>query len=166
MIEDDKLRKMINEAIQNYLNNNECNLLMEMAFERKAYKDKVDHIIPQIIVNWCLIYYAKVTQTKTTTINHWKTELKAHLKTIVRMKPKDKSWKQKVLMEIWEENEYSDIEVIDYVVSTTFQTEHIDTSTDVYYETLQMFVSQSDDIIRLLYSCNNKTEIDTYVNNL
>ena len=48
-----ELRRLIKESVKQVLESKEKQILLEMAFSRKIYKEKVDNEIPQILTNWC-----------------------------------------------------------------------------------------------------------------
>ena len=52
-----ELRRLIKESVKQVLESKEKQILLEMAFSRKIYKEKVDNEIPQILTNWCLVRY-------------------------------------------------------------------------------------------------------------
>ena len=51
-----KLQGIVAKEVEKALN--------EMAMPLSLYKDKVADILPQIIENWCLVYYCRISGTR------------------------------------------------------------------------------------------------------
>ncbi len=77
-IEESTLRNLIRKSILEILKAKEKGILLEMPFPRKAYKEKIDNEIPQILTNWCLVHFCSITK-RTQTKEHWIGELRGHL---------------------------------------------------------------------------------------
>lgn len=56
--------------------------IVEMAYDRKKFKDLIDNLSNQLVENWFLIRYCTITNDKNELKNHWKQELRAHISNI------------------------------------------------------------------------------------
>ena len=63
-------------------------LLLEYAIPRQEFIENAAHLIPQICENWCLIRYSRLVNDNNENINHWKSELSAHMRNISSTKIK------------------------------------------------------------------------------
>ena len=143
-------------------------LIIEMALPRKVVKQKIEDIFPQIIQNWCLIHYAQISGEKQSLVNHWKTELMAHLSNVIAYQIKDNDSydsRKKLINKIIIDYEYTDYSVIDIKVWVKFKKENIDIKSKNYAKTLFDFVNAINDITHLM-CIKNIDAIDEYVNNL
>ena len=59
--------------------------IVEMAYDRKKYKDVVNSLAYQLYENWCLIRYATLTNHVNVTKSHWQAELMSHIDNICKM---------------------------------------------------------------------------------
>lgn len=57
-ISEEKLHSVLKKAITEVLNENKKLLLTEMAFQRTEYKERIDNLFPQILINWCMVRYS------------------------------------------------------------------------------------------------------------
>ena len=122
-LNEDELRQMIKESVKQVLEHNERQILLEMAFPRKVYKEKVDDEIPQILTNWCLVCYCSIAGTCEGLKPHWQGKLRGHMFTAARysLKKNDSyASRQKVFNEIFGENDYYSIEHLNLTVCNKF----------------------------------------------
>ena len=100
----------------------ENNYLVEMAYDRKKFKDLIDDLSDQILENWCLIRYVSVSKDKKELRSHWEDELSAHLGKII-----GKTFKmnrRKAIEEVilgWLELNNNDDNHIIHLISTKFE---------------------------------------------
>lgn len=145
-------------------------LLTEMAYERKMFKAIITNLSAQIIQNWCLIRYARIVNMDDGLINHWKTELMAHLNNAASNKIKGNNSAQariRAISEVWiNEKEYStDANVINLTINAKFIEEKLDVNGDAYKQTIQDCTAASNDIIQAIAS-ESTEHITEYVNSL
>lgn len=143
---EEEIKEIIKEAIRD--------VLLEMPLPRKAYKSKVDSEIPQILENWCLVRYCSLTQASNTK-NHWKGELCGHFLTASRLSVKGNNSQKarlKVLSEIWQENDYDKINVLNMTVINKFFIEEIDTSSQIYKQVLNDCLNAKQNIFSVILS--------------
>ena len=58
--------------------------IVEMAYDRKKFKDLIDSLSNQIIENWFLIRYAHISNTRSELMIHWRKELIGHIDNICK----------------------------------------------------------------------------------
>lgn len=165
-ITEEELKSLISEYVNNYLSSDKGNMLIEMAMERKAFKERVEHILPQIIENWCLIYYSRITNTNKKLINHWKSELDAHISSIISYQIKGNNSLQKrnkIILNLCNELDYNLTQTIAIIVRNKFLKEHLDVKSKEYFETCEQFTNYSDDLIHTLSQYGNVDEVDNYL---
>lgn len=155
------LPKQIDMIVENIKNG----ILLEMALPRKEYINRVDAELPQLIENWCLVHYAKLSGDKQELINHWRNELRTHIFNIVKLKLKDDKQLvyEKALYEIWNKMEYYDPEIINMTIISKFIKENINVRNNKdYLNTIYDFITQSK---RLIYIMSNKNvnDINDYI---
>lgn len=163
------IERLIKKEVKNVLNET---LLTEMALHRKEYKDKIDSLIPQIIENWCLIKYATYDNNDVLKllIPHWKVELRGWLLTAIRYSIKKNNSiesREKVLSEIWDDNDFNLKEIIKILITNKFEIEEIDTqNNNLFNEIINEFiVSGNKDLINVILSQNRETII-RYINTI
>ena len=142
-------------------------LLTEMVYERKMFKAIITNLSAQIIQNWCLIRYARLSNMDDGLINHWKTELTAHINNAASNKIKGNNSFQarvKAINEVWTtEKEYStDANVINLTINAKFIEEGLDINSDAYSQTMQDCMAASNDIVQAIAS-ENSVFITQYV---
>lgn len=165
-ITEEELKHLISESVKNYLNSDKGAMLLEMAMERKAFKERVEHLLPQIIENWCLIYYSRITNTNAQLINHWKSELNTHISSVISYQIKGNNQPQKrskVIGEIWDELDYNLPNTISIIIRSKFLKEHLNVKSNEYFETCEQFVNYSDDLIYTLSQYGNVDMVDNYL---
>ena len=141
----ENMSRSVKECIADCLAQTE---LFEMAHDRKEYKAKVENMFPQIAQNWCLIKYARINDTHSNLINHWKTELITHLDSIYAMKLKSGSEYKTIVEVVLKKWEYNDAErVVHSIIEPKFYKEGI---TDDDYKISQLFASEVDYICKIL----------------
>jgi len=170
MSEKDKvlLKRIVEETVYKMLTENNL-LVMEMSVPRKEFKRKVDSLLNQIAENWCLVRYCSYEGGNKDNINHWKIELRAHLVTIARNKiSADNKFKTRynALKEtIMTENEFNDVENVEYRVSTKFMEEGLDYNGQKFKDVCSEFVDDLEMLIRVLAK-GDIGEIQAYINTI
>lgn len=158
------IRKLIKKSVREAIERCEDGLLLEMAFPRKTYKEKIDSLIPQILENWCLIRYCTITDNVENK-SHWADELSGYLLTISRysIKGNDAITKRaKVLSEIWNENDYDKPKFLNMTIANKFMKEKIDISSPEYKQVIEDCIASKDEIfdvvlLRDVQQINNYT---------
>lgn len=156
-----KLQEIVAKEVEKALN--------EMAMPLSLYKDKVSDILPQLIENWCLVYYCRISGTHKHLRNHWASELSAAMGKIANMNIKGGNHaivRMKALFHVWNLYDYDTSEsVISNVIWNKFQKEHIDTTSVCYADTISAFLNSTKEIVDVLLT-QSAEEIDAYVRNL
>ena len=117
----ENMSRSLKECIADYLSQTE---LFEMAYDRRTYMNKVFDRMLQIMENWCLIKYARLNNTNTQLINHWKTELKSQLVLIQSMKLKSGDKLKATKHSLITEMEYNTLNVT-YLLEAKFTKENM-----------------------------------------
>ena len=106
-----KLTEYIVRAIEN-------TYIVEMAYDRKKFKDLIDSLGDQIIENWFLIRYSRVSNTKNELINHWRKELIRHIDNICKTTFKmDRRRAIEEVLKGWKElNHNNENNIINYIL--------------------------------------------------
>lgn len=138
--------------------------LFEMAIDRKEFKQKVESIFPQIVQNWCLIQHARLTKTNEKLINHWKSELIAHMMSIYKMKLRNSSSEYRAIKEVViDKVEYNDADIVVHAtIEPKFYKENI---IDENHKIARMFASEVEYICKLLGKQTNE-DIRQYIQSL
>lgn len=156
-----KLQEIVAKKVEKALN--------EMAMPLSLYKDKVSDILPQLIENWCLVYYCRLSGTHQNLRNHWASELNAAMGKIANMNIKGGNHaivRMKALFYVWNLYDYDTSErVISNVIWEKFQKEHIDTTSEFYSDTISAFLKSTKEIVDILLT-QSAEQIDEYVKNL
>ena len=156
-----KLQEIVAKEVEKALN--------EMAMPLSLYKDKVADILPQIIENWCLVYYCRISVTHQELRNHWASELSAAMGKIANMNIKGGNHavvRMKALFYVWNLYDYDTSEmVISNVIWNKFRKENIDTTSEFYSDTISAFLKSTKEIIDVLLS-QSAEQIEEYIRNL
>ena len=156
-----KLQEIVAKEVEKALN--------EMAMPLSLYKDKVADILPQLIENWCLVYYCRMSGTHQNLRNHWASELSAAMGKIANMNIKGGNHaivRMKALFHVWNLYDYDTSErVISNVIWEKFQKEHIDTTSEFYADTISAFLKSTKEIVDVLLT-QSASEIRKYIENL
>ena len=166
--EEAQVRRIVEETVYRMLTENNA-LVMEMAVPRKEFKRKIDSLLNQIAENWCLIRFCQENETHKENINHWKIELRAYFVTIARNKiagdnkfmTRYKAIKETIL----NDNEFDNIENIEYRVSTKFMEENLDYETDMFKDVCKEFQDDLEMLYRVLAK-GDIGEIQMYINKI
>lgn len=156
-----KLQEIVAKEVEKALN--------EMAMPLSLYKDKVADILPQIIENWCLVYYCRISGTYQDLCNHWASELIAAMGKVANMNIKGGNYavvRMKALFYVWNLYDYDSSEmVVSNVVWNKFRKENIDTTSEFYSDTISAFLKSTKEIINVLLT-QSAEQIEEYIRNL
>ena len=163
-------RVRLNEAAERTDRIEKTEPLLEMAYERKEFKLKVDDFAVRIIQNWCLIDYTKYDKRYEKLRGHWKVKLEAHLKNIASHKLKGNNsyeTRLKVFKEIWyDEREFAtDSYVVNLIISSKFNEEKIPTNSEAYSHVISDCMKETDKMLDVIAKASYNV-IDQYVESL
>ena len=159
---------MISADIETLLENRKNNIITELALPRKSVKQRISNIFPQIIENWCLIKYSKDNNVNSDLINHWKSELSTHIINASRLQIKDNDSfdnRKTLLNQLINEEDFTDVNIIDMTICTKFKKENIDISTREYGNVLMDFINNLNKIVDII-ALKNRDSILDYITNL
>ena len=156
-----KLTEYIVRAIEN-------TYIVEMAYDRKKFKDLIDSLGDQIIENWFLIRYSCISNTKNELINHWRKELIGHIDNIC--KTTFKMDRRKAIEEVlkgWKElNHNNENNIINYI-ARKFDVGHINIEDSIINEVVDDWLEYGlEDIIDILSDKTKYIDIVEYVNTI
>lgn len=144
--------------------------LYEYAYNRSKFIESVDALMPQIIQNWCLIRYCRITKSDDKTINHWKSELTAHLKNLCVMQLKGGNKPSKRLKAVKEAFGLMDYfnrpEVIKMLCEDKFIEEGINPNTKESIATFEECFGELNNIASLIANFKYSKEANDYINAL
>lgn len=147
-----QLTNIVNQSIEKILHKDSSGMLLEMAFPRKTYKEKVDNEIPQVLTNWCLTHYCTLSNRENIK-KHWKGELRGHMIGISRhsiTRNDSIHARQKVFDEIWDENDYSSQQFLTLTVCNKFIEENINIDSDAFKNTIMDCINDSNSIVNCI----------------
>ena len=164
---EEELMTAIKESVQQVLEESSKHLLIEMPWPRGIYKQKIDDVMPQILINWCLVRYCTVSNREISK-GHWQSELRGHLLTAARhsIKGNDSVEKrQKVLEEVCYENNYLIPHFLNMTVCNKFMKENIDINSNEYFSTIASCINGIQGIFNAILS-RDITYITQYIESL
>lgn len=154
-ISENKLHSILKDTIIEVLNENRKLLLTEMSVKRNEYKAKIDNLMPQVLENWCMVHYSTLVGG-IDAHNHWADELRGHLLTVSRFTIKGNDSiksRQKVLQEIWEENDYNKPKFLNMtIINKMLEESRIDVSSVEYGQSLFDCIEAKQDIFNAILS--------------
>lgn len=145
-------------------------LILEMAYERKMFKALLTNFSRQIVENWCLVRYVKISGDKQELLVHWSNELISYISNAASNKIKGNNGiksRIKAISEVWnDEKEYNqDVNIINLTICAKFLKEGIDTHSPVYFQVLNDCIKASDSIINIIAEANPNSITD-YVSSI
>ena len=161
-IDENILKSIVSEEIRRFL-------IREYALERSDFMDNVRGISRQIIIHWCLINFANLTQSYSDTIPHWKHELKNWLFSVCEMEmKKNNSYRKrhKAILEVWDKYDFiNNPSIIKKIIFSKFINEKIDVKSAEIEQTISNFIEDEMNIIELM-ATGDVEQVNTYVENL
>lgn len=159
---------MVSADIKKLLEDRNNGILTEMALSRKSIKARIINLFPQIIIHWCLIKYSITNNVNNELVNHWKTELTTHINNVARLQIKENNSynSRKILVnQIIDEEDLTDANVIDFIISPKFSEENINISSVEYGNVIIDFINNINEIVNLI-ALKNRDNIIEYIHNL
>ena len=159
---------MVFADVERLLEDRGNNILTEMALPRKSVKSRISNIFPQIIENWCLIKYSTNNGVNGNLVNHWKSELLAHINNTSRLQIKENDAfdsRKKLLNQMIIEEDLTDVNVVDLIICAKFREEGIDISSREYGNVIIDFINNINEIVNLI-SLKDRNKIIKYIHNL
>ena len=124
--------------------------MFEMALEKSKYQDRVFHLMPQIVQNWCLCEYCKRYDPTNINYRGWRKELIAHIGNLNAIPVKGNKYKW-TYDEIIKENEFNNIMVIKSVCEYKLDSEEeINFTSDIRNELYKSFSDNVEYIVELI----------------
>lgn len=121
-----------------------------MALEKSKYQDRVFHLMPQIVQNWCLCEYCKRYDPTNINYRGWRKELIAHIGNLNAIPVKGNKYKW-TYDEIIKENEFNNIMVIKSVCEYKLDSEEeINFTSDIRNELYKSFSDNVEYIVELI----------------
>lgn len=145
------------KSLVEYLDLSQIN---EMAMNLSKFRNKLIDISYQILQNWCLVKLSDEYSDKSFAINrnHWGSELKAHMNTIVDINIKS-GRKDKTIRSVW----IDDLELNDHVeVAKRIRGKFNDEGLQKYVNKISYECADAaDEIVKVLSS--SEEEVDSYI---
>lgn len=139
-------------------------LLIEMSLPQNIYKDRINSILPQVFINWCLIRYCSISGQEQLK-KHWKDELRGHLYSLSRLSIKkndSETTRKKVFLEVLRENDFDDPQFMTLTICNKFIEEKINIHSTEFEDAVLNCIKSIEDIFNLILS-RNIDEINNYV---
>ena len=162
LMKEEEIREIIRESVRDVLNERKKGLIIEMPYHRGVYKEKVNNLLPQIFINWCLVRYRTITKNSTY-IKHWKDELRGHMFTAAKYSIKDNNSEEsrmKVLNEILSEEDYDQPRALSLTVCNKFIKEKINVNSNEY----EQVIIDCIDSIRVIFDLIVSKDIQKITN--
>ena len=160
-----ELHKIISEEV-----NRVIPLILEYAVPRNKFVNDVYDLLQQICENWSLIRYSKLVGDGNINVNHWKSELKAHLKNIAQTKIKKNNSVTSRMSAIMQAFDWADFDKstrkISSIISTKFEKEGYSSEDKEPFITVCFDFKHEVKTLTLLMANSNNDDIDEYVNTL
>lgn len=156
-----KLTEYIVRAIEN-------TYIVEMAYDRKKFKDLIDSLGDQIIENWFLIRYAHISNTRKELINHWRKELIGHIDNICKTTFKmNRRRAIEEVLKVWKEFDHNNENNIINYIARKFDEEHINIEDNIINGIVDDWLEYGlEDIIDILSNKTKYVDIVAYVNTI
>lgn len=124
--------------------------MFEMTLEKSKYQDRVFHLMPQIVQNWCLCEYCKRYDPTNINYRGWRKELIAHIGNLNAIPVKGNKYKW-TYDEIIKESEFNNIIVIKSVCEYKLDSEEeINFTSDIRNELYKSFSDNVEYIVELI----------------
>lgn len=166
-MEEHKIREIIKNSVKKVLDEKKQGIIVEMSYPRGTYKDKVDSVLPQIFINWCLVRYRTITNTEPYK-KHWKGKTRGHMYTAARytLKGNDSiETRRKVFNELLLDNDYNLPQTMNLVICNKFIEEQIDIESKEYEQVIIDCINNIQNIFELILN-RNVQNINSYVNSI
>ena len=145
-------------------------LILEYALPRQKFVENCFNLLQQICENWCLIRYSRLIGDDNISINHWKSELKAHMKNISKTKIKKNDSVPSRMSAISEAFDWSDLDKserkVQKYIEIKFSKEGYRTDEHEPYVTVWFDFKHEVKTLTILMANSNNNDIDEYVDSL
>lgn len=167
---DYEIKKYIDEAVKKSIDDYINNIIMEYALPRKVFMKQIENILPQFITHWCLIKYAKLSNTNIEVINHWKRELLNWLYNMSKLSMKGKDnidVRKKAIYEVFDILDLnSDPLAVKFTIISKFEDENIDINNNIIVDdVITQCINETEIFIHLIAN-KNIQDIKNYVKSL
>ncbi|MGM9745802.1 MAG: hypothetical protein ACI30H_02435 [Paludibacteraceae bacterium] len=146
---EEKLIEFIRKTIIETINEQ---MLGEMSLPRSTYKERIRVLTNKILENWILVRYCTlVGQTRYK--KHWSDELYGHMITVSRWKLKktDKiEIREKIFREIWDEEDFNDVQCLRMAISRKFMNEKIDINSENVLQCITDCIDNTNNLIHVI----------------
>ena len=160
-----ELHRIISEEVKRVIP-----LILEYAVPRNKFVDGAYDLLEQICQNWCLIRYSRLVNDGNVNVNHWKSELKAHMKNIAQTKIKKNNSVTSRASALAEAFDWSDFDKSEKKIflfaSDKFEEEGYPSDYEEPFVTVCFDFKHEVKNLILLMANSNNDDIDEYVNSL
>ena len=166
-----KFREFIKEHILKKYDSGDA--LLEMAIPRNDYKSRAEELLLQILQNWCLVKYCRISHDDNLMHfrNHWATELRAQMRELASLEIKrhvgKSQTKEKALLEVIQARDLDTrANTVNLLISTKFEMEHIEINGNPHYtQTIDCWLQSCKELVSVIASADVE-RIRQYVINL
>lgn len=169
-IDEKYLKLIINESVMRIVKEElgkYC--LNEMAMPLSDYKWRIENLIPQLVENWCLVSYCRLSGKNIRDKNHWQSELYATLKAMAAYRTargNKAETREKALYSIFSMLEIDrDEQAVNLLIYKKFHDENLPTEGEIYNAVIQDFISSIREIVDVILS-QSPAEVLNYVKGL
>lgn len=161
ILNESQLKSLVAESVEQ--------ILSEMAMPLSDYKWRIENLIPQLVENWCLVSYCRLSGKNIRDKNHWQSELYAILKTMASYRTSrgnKAEVREKALYSIFSMLEIDrDEQAVNLLIYKKFYDENLPTEGEIYNAVVQDFISSIREIVNVILS-QSPAEVLNYVKSL
>ena len=164
---EEQLNKIIKENIDRSIKR----IISEYAEPRQKFINRIDNLLPQIVINWCLVHYCTITNEDVNRCkNHWRNELRSAIINACGKVLKGNNSIESRKKAINEAIEYSELltnpSMAFNIVADKFETENIQVKNNTNLTlTIQHLIDNKDSIVEIM-AINEYNNIIDYINNI
>jgi hypothetical protein len=142
--------------------------LVEMAYDRKKFKDLISSLSRQLMENWCLIRYISISGNKLQFRPHWSKELWSHIDNILNTQLKMN--RRKAIEEVilgWEDMTDNSENHLYHLIARKFNEEGIDIDSEEVSKVIDdWMVYGCEELIDVLSVSNHKVNVRKYLDEI
>lgn len=143
--------------------------LNAMAMPLSDYKWRIENLIPQLVENWCLVSYCRLSGKNIRNKNHWQSELYAIIKAMASYRTargNKAEVREKALYSIFSMLEIDrDEQAVNLLIYKKFYDENLPTEGEIYNAVIHDFISSIREIVNVILS-QSPAEVLNYVKGL